>query len=70
MELTGHSGEIFSAKFNPTGALIASGSMDRSICKLRLGTSLMGLTDRYSALEFFGSMRKLRRAKQVIEARS
>ncbi|KAI8964319.1 WD40 repeat-like protein [Daldinia sp. FL1419] len=31
MELTGHSGEIFSAKFNPTGGLIASGSMDRSI---------------------------------------
>ncbi|KAI0842398.1 WD40 repeat-like protein [Hypoxylon sp. FL0890] len=31
MELTGHSGEIFSARFNPTGDLIASGSMDRSI---------------------------------------
>ncbi|KAL7623523.1 hypothetical protein AAE478_007206 [Parahypoxylon ruwenzoriense] len=31
MELTGHSGEVFSAKFNPTGDLIASGSMDRSI---------------------------------------
>ncbi|KAI3316593.1 WD40 repeat-like protein [Xylariaceae sp. AK1471] len=31
MELTGHSGEIFSAKFDPTGNLIASGSMDRSI---------------------------------------
>ncbi|KAI1442589.1 WD40 repeat-like protein [Annulohypoxylon stygium] len=31
MELSGHSGEIFSAKFNPTGGLIASGSMDRSI---------------------------------------
>ncbi len=32
MELGGHSGEIFSAKFDPTGNLIASGSMDRSIC--------------------------------------
>ncbi|RDA84734.1 hypothetical protein CP532_5239 [Ophiocordyceps camponoti-leonardi (nom. inval.)] len=31
MELSGHSGEIFSAKFDPTGDLIASGSMDRSI---------------------------------------
>jgi len=36
MELTGHSGEIFSAKFDPAGHLIASGSMDRSIRKLRL----------------------------------
>lgn len=34
MELSGHSGEIFSAKFDPTGNLIASGSMDRSISKL------------------------------------
>jgi WD40 repeat protein len=34
MELTGHSGEIFAAKFDPTGMLIASGSMDRSICEL------------------------------------
>lgn len=32
MELTGHSGEVFSAKFDPTGRFIASGSMDRSIC--------------------------------------
>lgn len=31
MELTGHSGEIFAAKFDPSGQLIASGSMDRSI---------------------------------------
>lgn len=31
MELTGHSGEIFSAKFDPTGNLIASAGMDRSI---------------------------------------
>lgn len=33
MELSGHSGEIFSAKFDPTGNLIASGGMDRSISK-------------------------------------
>ena len=32
MELTGHSGEVFSAKFDPSGRFIASGSMDRSIC--------------------------------------
>lgn len=31
MELSGHSGEIFTAKFDPTGNLIASGSMDRSV---------------------------------------
>ncbi|UQC84643.1 WD repeat domain-containing protein [Colletotrichum lupini] len=31
MELSGHSGEIFAAKFDPTGNFIASGSMDRSI---------------------------------------
>lgn len=31
MELTGHSGEVFCAKFNPEGNYIASGSMDRSI---------------------------------------
>ncbi|OJJ96131.1 hypothetical protein ASPACDRAFT_81368 [Aspergillus aculeatus ATCC 16872] len=31
MELTGHSGEVFSVRFDPTGQHIASGSMDRSI---------------------------------------
>lgn len=31
MELSGHSGDIFTAKFDLTGNLIASGSMDRSI---------------------------------------
>ncbi|KAG5935054.1 hypothetical protein E4U53_000532, partial [Claviceps sorghi] len=31
MELSGHTGEIFTAKFDLTGNLIASGSMDRSI---------------------------------------
>ncbi|KAL5119785.1 hypothetical protein ACEQ8H_002391 [Pleosporales sp. CAS-2024a] len=31
MELTGHSGEVFAARFDPTGHFIASGSMDRSI---------------------------------------
>jgi Prp8 binding protein len=33
IELTGHSGEVFVARFNPEGNYIASGSMDRSICK-------------------------------------
>jgi Prp8 binding protein len=32
MELSGHSGEVFSAKFDPSGNYAASGSMDRSIC--------------------------------------
>lgn len=31
MELTGHSGEVFATRFDPSGAHIASGSMDRSI---------------------------------------
>ncbi|RKU40208.1 hypothetical protein DL546_001950 [Coniochaeta pulveracea] len=31
MELTGHTGEIFAAKFDPTGNMIASGSFDRNI---------------------------------------
>ncbi|KAK2068823.1 hypothetical protein P8C59_003440 [Phyllachora maydis] len=31
MQLSGHAGEIFSAKFDPTGNLIASASMDRTI---------------------------------------
>jgi len=31
MELTGHTGEVFAARFDPSGQYIASGSMDRSI---------------------------------------
>ncbi|KAK5163313.1 hypothetical protein LTR04_002578 [Oleoguttula sp. CCFEE 6159] len=31
MELTGHSGEVFAARFDPTGQHVASGSMDRQI---------------------------------------
>ena len=31
MELTGHSGEVFCARFDPAGNHIASGSMDRKI---------------------------------------
>jgi Prp8 binding protein len=38
MELSGHSGEIFTARFDPTGNLIASGSMDRSISMLQWRT--------------------------------
>lgn len=34
MELTGHSAEVFAARFNPEGNYIASGSMDRSISQL------------------------------------
>lgn len=33
MELAGHSGEVFVARFNPEGNYIASGSMDRSISR-------------------------------------
>lgn len=42
MELSGHSGEIFAAKFDPTGNLIASGSMDRTISTFQL-TSAAGI---------------------------
>ncbi|KAF2091027.1 putative U5 snRNP complex subunit [Saccharata proteae CBS 121410] len=31
MELSGHSGEVFATRFDPTGQYIASGSMDRNI---------------------------------------
>ncbi|RPB28649.1 U5 snRNP-specific protein-like factor [Terfezia boudieri ATCC MYA-4762] len=31
MELTGHSGDIFAVRFDPTGQNIASGSMDRTV---------------------------------------
>ncbi|KAK7999242.1 hypothetical protein PG984_013278 [Apiospora sp. TS-2023a] len=37
MELTGHEGEVFSAKFDPRGHLLASGSMDRNIMLWRAG---------------------------------
>jgi Prp8 binding protein len=36
MELSGHSGEVFCAKFDPNGNYIASGSMDRSISEWNL----------------------------------
>lgn len=42
MELSGHSGEIFAAKFDPSGNLIASGSMDRTI-STQCVSSLLGL---------------------------
>jgi Prp8 binding protein len=38
MELTGHSGEVFCAKFDPNGNYIASGSMDRSISEFAINT--------------------------------
>ena len=34
MELSGHTGEVFAARFDPAGHLIASGSMDRTISKV------------------------------------
>lgn len=43
MELSGHSGEIFTAKFDPTGNLIASGSMDRSLSMLECSTWKVGI---------------------------
>src|SRR5947207_730192 len=34
MELSGHTGEVFACRFDSTGHHIASGSFDRSICKI------------------------------------
>lgn len=67
MELTGHGGEVFAARFDPTGEHIASGSMDRDIRKpahplwssIRTWTRL---TARHSLVAHLGRMRKLRRA--------
>lgn len=53
MELSGHSGEVFCAKFDPNGNYIASGSMDRSICEWNscCGGVLWGNTRRGLFLE-------------------
>ena len=57
MELSGHSGEVFCARFDPNGNYIASGSMDRTISTLFIYdcTGSVLLTKR-SALE---NVRKL-----------
>lgn len=34
MVLTGHSGEIYTAQFSNSGKFVASGSFDKSICKI------------------------------------
>ena len=36
MLLSGHSGEIYTAKFHPEGNILASAGFDRQICKRRL----------------------------------
>jgi Prp8 binding protein len=40
MQLTGHSGEVFAAKFDPNGNYIASGSMDRTISECSRSTTI------------------------------
>ena len=45
MELSGHSGEVFCAKFENNGNYIASGSMDRSISKARDFQRISTFTD-------------------------
>ena len=32
--LEGHQGEVFTVKFNPNGTTLASGSFDKTICKI------------------------------------
>jgi len=54
MELSGHSGEVFCAKFDPNGNYIASGSMDRSISEWKYlrGSALERITS--DLLQCFG----------------
>lgn len=63
MELTGHSGEVFAARFDPTGRYIASGSMDRSICQYALEQEVCHLLTELSALAKLRRMRKLRHSQ-------
>lgn len=61
MELSGHTGEVFCAKFDPNGNYIASGSMDRSICKpIILLTAMRMRFNGSSTLADVWRMRKLR----------
>lgn len=60
MELTGHSGEVFAARFDPTGRYIASGSMDRSIRLYIADCVLPHVLTWLSALAKLWRMRKLR----------
>jgi hypothetical protein len=53
MELTGHSGEVFACRFDPTGQYIASGSMDRSICQSRARINLVVCADQ---LQYSGAV--------------
>ncbi|KAL9116039.1 MAG: hypothetical protein Q9227_000407 [Pyrenula ochraceoflavens] len=46
MELTGHSGEVFATRFDPSGQHVASGSMDRSV----LIWNVYGQCDNYGVL--------------------
>lgn len=39
MQLSGHEGEIYTAKFSPDGQMIASSGFDRLICQYLLNTS-------------------------------
>jgi len=56
---TGHSGEVFAARFDPTGQLIASGSMDRSISTADYKTFISGkILNRNSAMANSRSMRE------------
>ncbi|RPB20838.1 U5 snRNP complex subunit [Terfezia boudieri ATCC MYA-4762] len=43
MELTGHAGDIFAVRFDPTGRNIASGSMDRTVILWRIYEAITGL---------------------------
>ena len=65
MELTGHSGEVFAARFDPTGQYIASGSMDRSIRQFASEMEAWPALTRHSALAKFWRMRKLRHSERT-----
>lgn len=57
----GHTGEVFATRFDPSGNLIASGSMDRSISKMNeIVAVTTELTSIDSVMANLWTMRKLR----------
>jgi WD40 repeat protein len=64
----GHSGEVFSTRFDPTAQHIASGSMDRSICTLLYGDP-RGVSDKLQCFGIHTDNVKTTEFFQAIEGR-
>lgn len=54
---SGHSGEVFAARFDPTGQHIASGSMDRDICRQCMVPDSRGYTN--GMTQYYGGHRAI-----------